>query len=239
LEKPVLDPWENFWQYSWEMIDLHTHSLLSDGVLLPAELVQQAKKLGYQALAITDHCDASNLEEIMQKLKRFIKSLPKDPDIEVLFGVELTHLYPEQIPKMVRKARRLGAELVVVHGETLVEPVPPGTNRRAIEAGADILAHPGLITPELVRLASKKGVMLEITTRRGHCYTNGWVVQLAREYNAPLVLNTDAHLPEDLVDWESAKKIAQGAGLLAEEIEQLLKNSRVLVKRGLGRRKAK
>ena len=221
------------------MIDLHTHSLLSDGVLLPAELVQQAKKLGYQALAITDHCDASNLEEIMQKLKRFIKSLPKDPDIEVLFGVELTHLYPEQIPKMVRKARRLGAELVVVHGETLVEPVPPGTNRRAIEAGADILAHPGLITPELVRLASKKGVMLEITTRRGHCYTNGWVAQLAREYNAPLVLNTDAHLPEDLVDWESAKKIAQGAGLLAEEIEQLLKNSRVLVKRGLGRRKAK
>ena len=221
------------------MIDLHTHSLLSDGVLLPAELVQQAKKLGYQALAITDHTDASNLEQIIRSLKAFIKALPKDPEIQVLFGVELTHLYPEQIPKMVRKARRLGAELVVVHGETLVEPVPPGTNRKAIEAEADILAHPGLITPELVKLASKKGVMLEITTRRGHCYTNGWVAQLAREYNAPLVLNTDTHLPEDLVDWGSAKKIAQGAGLFPEEIDQMLENSRSLVKKALRRRKAK
>jgi len=96
-----------------------------------------------------------------------------------------------------------------------------------------------LITPELVKLASKKGVMLEITTRRGHCYTNGWVAQLAREYNAPLVLNTDTHLPEDLVDWESAKKIAQGAGLSPEEIDQMLENSRSLVKKALRRRKAK
>ena len=221
------------------MIDLHTHSLLSDGVLLPSELVQQAKKRGYKALAITDHADASNLEEIIRQLRRFVKSLPKDPEIDVIFGVELTHLYPEQIPKMIKKARGLGAEIVVVHGETLVEPVPGGTNRSAIEAGADILAHPGLITPELVELAVQRRVMLEITTRKGHCYTNGWVAKLAKEYGAGLVINSDAHLPDDLVDWEMAKKIAQGAGLFDADIDRLKENAQLLVKKALSRRRKK
>ncbi|MEK7309147.1 MAG: PHP domain-containing protein, partial [Nitrospirota bacterium] len=31
------------------MIDLHTHSLLSDGVLLPSELIRRAYVIGYKA----------------------------------------------------------------------------------------------------------------------------------------------------------------------------------------------
>jgi histidinol phosphatase-like PHP family hydrolase len=68
----------------------------------------------------------------------------------------------------------------VVHGETIVEPVLPGTNRAAIAAGVDILAHPGLITKEEAMLAAQKGVLLEITTRRGHSFTNGHVASIAR-----------------------------------------------------------
>lgn len=39
-------------------VDLHTHSLFSDGVLLPSEMLQRAAQLGYGVLAITDHADA-------------------------------------------------------------------------------------------------------------------------------------------------------------------------------------
>ncbi len=46
-------------------IDLHTHSLISDGVLLPSELLRRAEALGHKALAITDHADASNLAHII------------------------------------------------------------------------------------------------------------------------------------------------------------------------------
>jgi len=218
------------------MIDLHTHSIHSDGVLIPAELVQRAKKRGYTALAITDHADASNLESVIGALKNFVTTLPDDPQITVLFGVELTHLYPEQIGGMVKKARKLGAEIVVIHGETIVEPVPAGTNRVGIEAGADILAHPGLIKPEDVELAARKKVMLEITTRSGHSLTNGWVVGLARKFNAAMVLNTDSHEPEDLTPWDEAIRIAQGAGLGTNEVESLLENSRALVLKKIARR---
>jgi histidinol phosphatase-like PHP family hydrolase len=221
------------------MIDLHTHSIHSDGDLIPAELVQRAKHCGYKAMAITDHADESGLEQVVSALRRFVLSLPPDPEITVLAGVELTHLYPEQIARLVKKARKLGAEIVVVHGETLVEPVPAGTNLAAIQAGADIIAHPGLLTPEACALAAKKGVFLEITTRAGHSLANGWVAKLAARHGASLVLNTDSHSPSDLTSWDEAKKIAQGAGLSGPEIDQLLKNSRGLVLDKLSERKVR
>jgi histidinol phosphatase-like PHP family hydrolase len=43
------------------MIDLHTHTLFSDGELVPAELARRADRLGYRWLAITDHVDSSTL----------------------------------------------------------------------------------------------------------------------------------------------------------------------------------
>jgi len=221
----------------WKMIDLHTHSILSDGVLIPAELVQQARNRGYKVLGITDHCDASNLAMVISSLKGFVRSLPKDSGIKVLFGVELTHLYPEQIGLMVKKARRLGAELVIIHGETLVEPVPKGTNRAGILAGADIIAHPGLIEEELVKLASKKGVYLELSSRRGHCLSNGWVASLGRKFGARLIVNTDSHSAEDLLSWEEARRVAMGAGLNEDEVMGVYKHSEDLVKRVLARRR--
>ena len=50
-------------------IDLHTHSLFSDGVLLPSEMLRRAETLGYAAMAITDH--ASNLDELAAQLVAF------------------------------------------------------------------------------------------------------------------------------------------------------------------------
>jgi histidinol phosphatase-like PHP family hydrolase len=129
------------------------------------------------------------------------------------------------------EARKLGAKIVVLHGETMVEPVPPGTNLAAINAAVDILAHPGLITEEEVRLAAEKGVYLEITTRRGHSFSNGHVAQLARKFKAQLVLNNDAHTPGDFVGSKLATNIARGAGLTDEEIAAMFENSQKLVQR--------
>jgi len=181
------------------MIDLHTHTILSDGDLIPSELVRRAYVAGYSAIGITDHVDHSNIGQVIPALVRAARVLNRYWDILVMPGVEITHVPVEVFPELVRFARRKGARIIVAHGESPVEPVVAGTNAAAINAGADILAHPGFIRKEDARLAADKGVYLEITTRKGHSDTNKHVFQAAMESGAELVLNTDSHAPEDLL----------------------------------------
>ena len=214
------------------MIDLHTHTIFSDGVLVPAELARRARVKGYEALAFTDHVDLSNLEPVLARLVPACRKMAAELGIILLPGVELTHLPPALIGPAVVRARELGAKIIVVHGETLVEPVAGGTNRAALEAGADILAHPGLITREEAELAAAKGVFLEITTRPGHALANGHVAAVARAAGARLLLNNDAHAPADLVTPEMAEKIALGAGLTPVEWRRAQAAARELVEAG-------
>ncbi|HMK64664.1 MAG TPA: histidinol phosphate phosphatase domain-containing protein [Thermodesulfobacteriota bacterium] len=203
------------------MIDLHSHSLLSDGVLLPSELIRRAEVQGYQYWAITDHGDVSNLDHIVPRIVSVARELNKNWKIKVLPGIELTHVPPETMAGLVQRARELGARIVVVHGETISEPVPPGTNRAAIEAGVNVLAHPGLILMEEVRLAAQKGVYLEVTSRKGHSLTNGHVVRLARAAGAGLVLNSDTHSPDDIVPMAQRERVVEGAGLEKEDLMEM------------------
>jgi putative hydrolase len=215
------------------MIDLHTHSIFSDGELIPSELARRAAANGYRGLAVTDHADHSNIDFIVPRLVKVCGKLAGSIGIEVVAGIELTHVPPGLIAGLVKEARNLGARLVVVHGETIVEPVAPGTNLAAIEAGVDILAHPGLISEEEVRSAAQRSVCLEISARKGHSLSNGHVAQLARKCSADLVLNTDSHSPQDLISLEFARKIAAGAGLSDQETAAMFRNSEALLTRAL------
>ncbi len=208
------------------MIDLHTHTLLSDGELLPSELVRRAEVKGYKAIAITDHCDRSNIDFVVPRIAKVAKILNRYwKNIRVIPGVELTHVPLEDIGPLIKYAKSKGAKIVVVHGETLSEPVIPGTNKKAIESGAAILAHPGNISEEDARLAAKKGVCLEITTRRSHNLANKHVAEMARKTGAKLVLNTDTHKPDDLTTKAEAERVLTDAGLSRAEITQVFNNS--------------
>lgn len=211
------------------MIDFHTHTLLSDGLLVPSELVRRAYQVGYRAIGLTDHVDGSSLEWVIPKILKVSKELNRFQQVKVIPGVEITHAPVGQIPELVVQARKLGAALVVVHGESPVEPVAPGTNRTAIESGVDILAHPGLITLEEAKMAADKGVHLEITTRSGHSLTNGHVARMAQEAAATLVINTDSHTPENLVSRETALKVLIGAGMTEARAKSVFQNNEKLL----------
>jgi len=213
------------------VIDLHTHSIFSDGELIPAELAQRAYVAGYEAIAITDHADHSNYDFIIPRLIKVCLKITERGNITVLPGIELTHVDPRDIAELAFEARKLGAKIIVVHGETLVEPVPAGTNTAALQADIDILAHPGLITEEEAKLAAARDIYLEITTRKGHSLSNGHVAKIARQCSAKLVLDNDAHSPTDFAGMELAMKIAQGAGLAAQEIAAMFANSQIIVKK--------
>jgi len=216
------------------MIDLHTHTLYSDGELLPTELWRRAQVMGYRFLGVTDHVDASNFEMVFERLRAAAQSLNDGAPPYFIPGLEFTHLPPALIGPLTAQARALGAPLIVVHGESLAEPVAPGTNRAALEADINILAHPGLITKEEAALAKERGIFLEISARKGHSLANGHVARIARETGASLILNTDSHSPGDLISRQQGERILMGAGLSAAETQTIFTHAESLARRLAG-----
>jgi histidinol phosphatase-like PHP family hydrolase len=184
---------------------------------------------------LTDHASFSNLEDV-------VKALIRDCDkadawgIEAIPGVELTHVPVKYLDDAIKKSRKVGAELIVIHGETPVEPVEKGTNRKAVSnPEVDILAHPGMISIDDVELAAKNGIFMEISCRRGHSLANGHVASLARDLKAKLLVNTDAHSPDELSSMAFANTVARGAGMMPEEVRAALVSAPEEILKRLGR----
>lgn len=71
-----------------KIIDLHTHSLASDGSMSPAELVRYAKEKGLSAVALTDHDTVEGVKEALDEGNKI--------GIEVIPGIEIsTNFKPE------------------------------------------------------------------------------------------------------------------------------------------------
>lgn len=213
--------------------EFHSHTFLSDGELGPIEHIRRAHVAGHNAIALTDHVGAHGLERVVPLLAKECEAAAQDWKIVALPGVEITHVAPRRIPEIAKRARRLGAKVVVVHGETTSEPVVKGTNAAAAACGdVDILAHPGFLTPKEAAAAVEHGVFLEITAKRAHAYTNGHVARLIERLEAPYLVNGDVHAPDQFVTEAAARTVALGAGLSKPWVDKGLRDfPRQLLKR--------
>lgn len=207
--------------------DFHTHTSLSDGELSSIELIHRATctPYNYRAIALTDHTGLGSLERIISETTEDCHIARTHWDIIAIPGVELTHLPPRAIAPAARRAKELGAKLVVVHGETISEPVERGTNLEALQSpDVDILAHPGLLTLEEARLAATNRIFIEISARKGHCLTNGHIARLTQTTDIKLLLSSDAHGSSDLMTPSLAAVIIKGAGL-EEHLQQIMSDN--------------
>jgi putative hydrolase len=159
--------------------DFHTHTTLSDGVLLPMELIRRCIVNGYAALGIADHSSASTMGRMIREVRRDCALAQKYWGFSAFAGsrVDARSRRPRSV-SLAAEARRMGAAHVVVHGQSPVEPVEPGTNLAAVSCkDVDMLAHPGDLTEDEARLAAENGVFLELTAKDGHSLGNGRVAR--------------------------------------------------------------
>ncbi len=218
------------------MIDLHTHSLFSDGELLPSELVRRAEEIGYEAVAITDHADSSNLDWIVPRLVRVCEDLNRRWKIRAVPGIELTHLPPDMIAPLAAEARSLGREDC---GRSRRNSGGAGRSRNKRQGHRSRRGHSGAPGFDFRRRdgpgPGKKSFSGDHRPAGAIAWRTAMLPAWLQRFGASLVLNTDGHAPGDLITRGQALKVALGAGLEADDFERMLQNSREIVTRVFGK----
>jgi len=81
-------------------VDLHTHTLRSDGLLTPGELVRAAAAVGVRLLAITDHDTLAGVREVRQS--------PLPDGLELVAGIEINTVIEDRSHVMEGEVHILG-----------------------------------------------------------------------------------------------------------------------------------
>ena len=81
-------------------VDLHTHTLRSDGLLTPGELVHAAAAVGVRLLAITDHDTLAGVREVRRS--------PLPDGVEVVAGIEINTVIEDRSHVMEGEVHILG-----------------------------------------------------------------------------------------------------------------------------------
>ncbi len=212
------------------LYDFHTHTFHSDGVLSPIELIRRAFVQGYSAIAITDHVAIGSLGRLIKEISDDCALARAYWDILAIPGVELTHVPPKAISEMAKRAKEMGAWLVIVHGETPAEPVEKGTNFAAVQSPyVDILAHPGLLTVEEASLAAQNNIFIELTARKNHSATNSHVASVSQKAKARLLVSSDAHDENDLLMPSLVESILHQANINQRQRRQIIDRNPLLL----------
>ena len=54
----------------WYRVELHTHTIASDGIMDPEELAKRGKKRNYDAIVVTDHNTTTSCNAVAEKGKK-------------------------------------------------------------------------------------------------------------------------------------------------------------------------
>lgn len=197
--------------------DLHVHSTWSDGGSSIEEVVLKARKLKYEYIAITDHSQGLKIaggldkKELAAKRREIERLSRKYKDIEVLFGAEVDidsdgNLdYPDNILK------DMDVVIGAVHSgfkqskEKLTKRIVKACQNKYV----NIIAHPTgklwgareayeLDFEELFKVCKETGTILEINSFPQRLDLNDVHCRMAKDFGVRLVINTDAHIADQL-----------------------------------------
>jgi DNA polymerase (family X) len=217
--------------------DLHSHTTLSDGRNTLEEMAAAGRERGYAYLAITDHSashgfgDHVTAERLWQRIDE-VKEWNKGArgfrllaGSEVNIGLDGSLDYPDDL------VEALDWVVASVHTSFSISPV--AMTERVLAAienpNVDCIGHLtgrligrrepyGIDVEAVVEAAARTGTMLEINGNPNRRDLSEHHARLAREADATIVLNTDAHGVDTLSNMAYAVATARRAWLTAADI---------------------
>lgn len=228
--------------------NLHGHSDWSDGAVPIRAMVETARSLGHDYIAITDHSKAlgvaGGLDE--ERLRRQMAEIDAinaaGPGIRVLKGIEVDILADGRLDLEAEVLNELDIVVASVHSHFRQdEATMTARIIRALESGlVDILAHPtgrllghrdpyAVDVERLIDAAAATKTALEINANPARLDLNDLHARRARDRGVVLSVNTDAHSPRDFQYLRYGIATARRAWLEADDVLNTWPLDRLLV----------
>ncbi|HLQ83547.1 MAG TPA: DNA polymerase/3'-5' exonuclease PolX [Pseudogracilibacillus sp.] len=222
-----------------EMIkgDLHMHTTWSDGAESIEDMVQAARKLGYDYLAITDHSKflrvANGLTEkrLREQAKEIERLNKKYSDILILSGVEMDILPNGELDFDSEFLKEMDIVIAAIHSSFSQSEAEI---MHRLEAACknpyvDIIAHPtgrliGQREPyavnmeQLIQLAKETNTVLEINAHPQRFDLSAKWANEAQKQGVNIAINTDAHQTNTLSYMNYGVSVGKKAWLKPETI---------------------
>lgn len=194
--------------------DLHTHTTASDGSHSIEEMVAEAKRRGFQYLAITDHSKsqfqanglkADRLLDHIQKIHAVAKEAIKS-NFLLLAGSEVDILADGSLDYEDDLLAKL--DWVVASPHAALSQESDAATARMVRVAANpyvcVIGHPtGRLVPsrrgiepdmeKVIFAAARNGIALEINANTHRLDLRDTHARLAVQANVPLCIDTDAH----------------------------------------------
>jgi DNA polymerase (family X) len=216
--------------------DLHMHTTLSDGHASVEEMAAAARELGYEYIAITDHSashgfgDDVQPDELLRRLEE-IRSLPDDLGIQVLAGTETNVLPDGSLDYADDVLEQLDWVIASLHTSfRLNEKKQTERMLRAMEHPlVDAIGHPTgrllerrepypLDLDRVIAKAVETGTFLEINANPDRRDLNDVYARAAAEAGVTLLVDSDAHWPDTLMNMRYGVATARRAWLTAADV---------------------
>jgi len=212
--------------------DLHIHSTWSDGGSSIEDIIIKAKGLGYEYIAITDHSETLkiagglNKEKLAKKKEEIERLNKKFKGIKILFGTEVDIDSDGNLDYSDDILKEMDVVIGAIHSgfKQSIEKL----TRRIIKACqnkyVDIIAHPTgrlwgardayeINLEEIFKVCRDTGTFLEINSFPQRLDLNDINCRMAKEFGVRLVVNTDAHIAEQLEMMHLGVAVARRAWL--------------------------
>lgn len=217
--------------------DLHMHTLWSDGGNSIEEMVEGARKLGYEYIAITEHSKSLRVangiseDKLQEQLETIYELNERYDDIIILTGIEVDILQDGCLDFSESILRELDVVIASIHtgfrqdGETITKRIVKAMESKYV----DVLAHPtgrllgrrdgyAVDMNEILKVAKDTGTILEINSSPDRLDLGSEYVRKCKEMGIPVAINTDAHSIEQLYVRKFGVGVARRGWLSKEDV---------------------
>ncbi len=197
--------------------DLHTHSSWSDGVNTIEEMAQEAKKIGYSYICITDHSQSLkiagglSISDLKKKRKEIDKINARFPNFRVLYGTEVDIASDGKIDYPDKILSEFDIVIAAIH--TGFKQSRKQITKRLISACknkyVNIISHPTgrlwgvrdsyeIEWNKFLKTARDTNTTLELNSFPQRLDLNDSACRRAKEAGIKIAINTDSHSTEHL-----------------------------------------